>query len=250
VLQGYFDDSGSDAQRSPFVLAGFILPAQQWEAFSDEWQQECDKEPRIKYLKMSQAAYGVNEFSFCSELRQSKIRSLAALVPKYALHGIETFLRWEEFRTFNAGLVGPAKDQPFAPLFFRIIENVLNYQKALGLFPSKIQLDFDEQGKAGRFAIRNYELLMDEVQEHRVPDEFRDILEGTPRMLDDKKYPGLQAADMLAWSIRRQMDDPEEAKGSPFGWLYEELRKNVWPGCKGFGAVNWENIAERVRSVK
>jgi hypothetical protein len=69
-------------------------------------------------------------------------------------------------------------------------------------------------------------------------NELRQILEGTPRMLDDKEHLGLQAADMLAWPLR--LRNQPQFNESPFAWLYEAIRGTVWPGCYGFGKQNWD----------
>jgi hypothetical protein len=240
MLQGYFDDSGSDGSRPPFVLAGYILPAKRWEQFSDEWQAELEREPRIEYFKMREANGGNGQFSFSSEFRKYKVRALAALIDKHMLHGLDTWLRWEEFDEFNAGLVGPSKDQPYAPLFFGIIDNVVAYQMALKMFPRKIQLDFDEQGKAGRFAIQSYGAILEFCEQSEIQMDHASIIEGTPRMLNDKKYPGLQAADMLAWCIRFQLDEKDWIN-SEWGWLCKDLNKTLWPGCMRFGKETWDS---------
>lgn len=253
MLQGYFDDSGSDGQQVGFVLAGYILPAERWERFSDEWQEECQREPRISYFKMREAAAGKSgEFQGVPiEFRQYKVRRLLGLIDSHMLHGMTTNLKWDEFRQFDAHLFGPAKNVPYGPLFFGILDNVLAYQKAMGFFPHKVQLDFDEQASAGAFAISSYGAIMKLSErvgalsnELATINDIRSIVEGTPRMLDDKQYPGLQAADMLAWSLRLQMEAPEEIAKSPFSWLYEDLRKAVWGGCMRLGKQNWDFIAQ------
>jgi hypothetical protein len=241
MLQGYFDDSGSDGARPPFVLAGYILPAKRWENFSDEWQDELYREPRIEYFKMREAHSGNEQFSFSSEFRQYKVRALSALIYKHMLHGLDTWLRWDEFSDFNAGLVGPAKDQPYSPLFFGIIDNVVAYQQDLKMFPSKIQLDFDEQGAAGRFAIQSYGTMLEICEKQGIEMDHKHIVEGTPRMLDDKQYPGLQAADMLAWCIRFQLDN-KEWRNSQWGWLCNDLNRSLWPGCRRFNKEYWDAL--------
>lgn len=243
MLQGYFDDSGSDAARPFFVLGGYILPAELWENFSDEWQTELQKDPRIEYFKMSEANAGVEQFAFSSEFRQYKVRKLFSLIQSHMLKGIETWLSWDEFNEFNAGLVGPAKDQAYAPLFFGIMDNVVEWQQQRGIFPSKIQLDFDQQGRAGKVAIASYGQMIEHCESNRIEADWRKVVEGTPRMLDDKKYPGLQAADMLAWCVRFRLENKDWAD-SEWGWLCDDIWKTVWPGCRRWGKESWEHVKE------
>ncbi len=40
MFQAYIDDSGRG--QTPFVLAGYIAPAEKWAEFSDKWQALLD----------------------------------------------------------------------------------------------------------------------------------------------------------------------------------------------------------------
>jgi len=254
MLQAYFDDSGSDGKQVGFVLAGYVLPDQLWTKFTDDWREECQRPPRISYFKMAEAAAGLGQFlSVPIEFRQYKVRNLLELIDRHKLHGITTNLHWQDFKNFNAGLVGPAKNIPYGPLFFGILDNILAYQHAIGWFPHPIQVDFDDQGGAGRFAIQYFGVLMtlaeqygDSQQAFATIKTLHQIIQGTPRMLDDKEHVPLQAADMLAWSLRLQMEPSSVVQHNPFAWLYEDIRKTVWPGCMRFGKKTWEAIASQL----
>jgi Protein of unknown function (DUF3800) len=235
MLQGYFDDSGSDGTRPPFVLAGYILPAERWALFSDAWADELKKEPRIEYFKMREANNSSGQFALVPrEFIRYKVRNLLSLIHEHNVHGIDTWLLWDEFRAFNDGLIRPAKDQPYSPLFFGIMDNIVEYQLTNGIFPSKIQVDFDEQGGAGMFAIESYHHMLKTCEEQGIELDHKKIIEGTPRMLGDKDYLGLQAADMLAWCIRHSLDNKNWAEGE-WGWLCKDLFRTIWPGCRRFG---------------
>jgi hypothetical protein len=114
---------------------------------------------------------------------------------------------------------------------------MLLYQKHKSLFPHKCQLDFDEQGRSGDFAIEWYGRL----KSIGFPPEYRQIMEGTPRMLDDRSYPPLRAADMLAWSIRRSVITSNDNSG--WEWLFEELHQTMW-GRIGIQDHGWKHIME------
>jgi hypothetical protein len=139
MLQGYFDDSGSDGNNQvTFVLADYILPAERWAAFLDDWQAECKRTPKTEYFKMSKAQAARDQFDGMSfEFRQCKVRDLLEVVKRHQLHGIATTLKWDDFREFNATAAGDAQDQPYAPLFFGTLDNVLAYEKAMGFSHTK-----------------------------------------------------------------------------------------------------------------
>ena len=251
MLQGYFDDSGSDQRKEqPFVLAGYILQAEKWAKFSDDWRAECQRPPQIEYFKMFEAADASGEFASVQyDIRRYKILKLIEVIHRHELHGLCAHFKWCEWRDFSRSLRGPAKDQPYASLFFLMIDVVKMYQENLGIFPQKSQLDFDNQGKWGRFAIDWYGRMMDDSQPFCFSREYREILEGTPHQLDDKQYVPLQAADMLAWAIRRKIDDTiigdPGLVGPDFSWVYEELYPDLWGGL-GYCQESWREIRRQL----
>lgn len=245
MLQGYFDDSGSEPQSFAFVIAGYILPTEKMAAFADDWVIALDKKPKIEYFKMAEAFSGDGQFAnIQTEFRKAKVRDLLAVIYKHHPIGITSFLNWEHFKFFSRYLPGPIPNDPYVPLFIQLIDNVLSYQKASGIFPQKIQLDFDDQGKAGELAIEWYGRLMNNPSPLTFSDDHRTVLEGTPRMLNDRQYVSLQAADMVAW-VTRNSGTPD-IKTEGWEWLYRECGGTVWPYCHGFAEKTWEQLLDQL----
>jgi len=242
MLQGYFDDSGSDKRLiSSFVLAGWIMPADKWASFSDEWDRELKKDPIIQYFKMYEAVSGEGQFAHIrSEFRKYKTKRMVEIISRYPVHGICSFLKWDEWLDYAKSLPFPLNDEPYAPLFFLLIDNVLSYQKDLRIFPQEIQLDFDDQGRAGRFAIEWFNRLWNGVVIWKFSDEHKRIIEATPRMLSSKKYMPIQGADVLAWSIRNHLNGAEKN----WDWVYEQLEPSIWGGM-GYSAESWKAIRDQ-----
>jgi hypothetical protein len=93
LLQGYFDDSGSDGQRPPFVLAGYILQSEKWAAFSDDWRAECSRSPKINYFKMFEAVEGRGQFeSIEYDIRRYKILKLIEVMNRHGAHGLCSYM--------------------------------------------------------------------------------------------------------------------------------------------------------------
>jgi methionine-rich copper-binding protein CopC len=110
------------------------------------------------------------------------------------------------------------------------------YEKNIGRFPEKVELDFDEQGEAGLLALEWYRLIAPHF-----PAEYKEIFGRSPTMLDDEDYMPLQAADMLAWSVRRDLDPDEYA--ADWSWLWSELYKITWAG-HAFTSESWESVTK------
>jgi len=105
------------------------------------------------------------------------------------------------------------------------MDALIFYQKRCGIFPTLSDLDFDEQGRTGQFAVDIYPLM-----KAAASPEMGLMLGRTPNLLDDKKVVPLQAADLLAWSLRREFD-PEATK-KEYHWLFKEVNKTIFLGTQ------------------
>jgi len=96
MLQGYFDDSGSESVSPLFVVAGYVLASEKWADFADEWKAALLKRPKIDYLKMREAFAGEGQFASYDfrlpEFRMAKVRELLAVLQKRSPKGIATAL--------------------------------------------------------------------------------------------------------------------------------------------------------------
>jgi hypothetical protein len=73
---------------------------------------------------------------------------------------------------------------------------------------------FDDQGIAGLKCLDWYGALREKVGE-----PHRTMIANTPMFKNDRLLNPLQAADMLAWHIRRQHQFPDEDRS----WVFERL---------------------------
>jgi hypothetical protein len=214
MLQGYVDDSGSDQSSKTFVLAGFLMGTEGWAQFSDDWDSQLKEKPHIDYFKMSEAASRKGQFlGWRQEFVFSKIQQLLPVIEKYNPTGIGSYVRRSEFSQHMKPYVSGPLLNPYQFLFAGVFESIVIHQKKAGIFPESVDVDFDEQGSAGQFALKMYPDFKAQCFE-----EERKVLGRIPLMLDDKKILPLQAADMLAWIIRRKLDGDVEWK-----WLFERL---------------------------
>jgi len=105
-----------------------------------------------------------------------------------------------------------------------------------------MQLDFDDQGEAGKFAIEWWGRMM-HGPGPVLPEAYRYLMEGSPRMLNDIEYVPLQAADMLAWTIRSDIAS-ELDRG--WYWLKEELISTMGQICP-FLPDQWQQIRDAIQ---
>jgi hypothetical protein len=200
MLRAYIDDSGNDGESPAFVLAGYISTAEHWTLFSDEWQQALDMSPKIDAFKMSEA-FGRAWDSEAQEWRDGKftekMRLLFRIIEAHVDACIAVSFSWDGFRKARDmfSVSGTASSTPYAIAFARIIHELGARREEFGL-TGKIDFIFDKQSE--RRAIRaNWDALQDAFN-------FSDIVNSEPQFLDDHAVKPLQAADLLAWWIRRR----------------------------------------------
>lgn len=243
MLRGFVDDSGSDGSRAPFVLAGFIFPQEKLMPFSDDWRAELARRPCIEYFKMAEANDRSGQFQgMPDEFVKCKINDLMTVIDRYQPDGIYSALSWPDYRAvLERSMPAAFMGNPYHLLFPAVFDAIMFCQKRQGTFPQTVDVDFDEQGNAGWFARLCFEL----VKERCEPD-VRKMLGRTPLMLDDKQVMPLQAADMLAWNIRREFDSEETEKR--WHWLFERLDSHIGLGVN-YGLPSLQAALELVEAA-
>jgi len=213
MLQGYIDESGSEPSSKVFLLAGFILEAEEWAKFSDEWDFQLHRALNIDYFKMSEAFSREGQFQgWNPEFVLCKIKDLLSVIEHYKPVGISCLIDWRDYRNEFGPLAVENLSGPYALLFQLVFQAIKAQQKSAGIYPTPVDVDFDDQGKVGQFALQLYQDM-----KKQFPPTWKQMLGRIPIMLDEKKILPLQAADMLAWVERRivikEADVPEDWNG-------------------------------------
>jgi hypothetical protein len=195
-LEAYMDDSASDWGDKRLHLAGYILTVREWANFSDAWKAILDASPSVPYFKMSEARAGNDE--------STKTTALANLIKSYAPLSLECSVSKADFETaFGSKTLHKLVSSPYFLCYFGAMTVLANH---LALVPGgkvfPIDFIFDEQGSI---------IEMEAMQWHYVvklamPENITGFMGRNPRFEDDIKILPLQAADMLASTLRRNND--------------------------------------------
>ena len=201
VLQGFFDDSGSHASDPYYVLAGFISTVESWESFSDEWRAKLNEYPGLQYFKMSEANAMKGQFrsGWNPRTRDQRVFELAEIVNKHAMVLVTSWLKRSDFDDFSNGIEDTRGfSDPYFLCFYQLVFAVNSFQLANS--NAECDLVFDEQGKLGPETLLGWEA----AKIATVSDERLNIFENLslPLFRSDLKSLPLQAADMLAWTVR------------------------------------------------
>ena len=220
VMQGWFDDSGSDPGAGMFILAGFVASAKQWAAFSNAWKRGLNKPPRLAYFK-SNEAYGLKgQFApskgWTEERRDARVLELASIIAQFVpekymasvpnsvylnvMHGTPVRNKFE------------AANTPYYWLMYAIVAQTA-IQRVLDPPHTPCDLIFDEQGKVGTEAVIHWETNKRMMADKRF--DLRPYIGSPPTFRDDKTFLPLQAADLYAgqWSrVFREENAPVMTK--------------------------------------
>ncbi|MGB0063333.1 MAG: DUF3800 domain-containing protein [Terracidiphilus sp.] len=239
MLKFFVDDSGSDASRDGlFVLHGYIMEGPRWEDFADRWDAQL-KRPDffpISYCRMADAEAGTGPFSgIDSVFRKRKVKDLAGVIHECHPSAIGCKMTWKNYNEIVKGKVDSRLDNPYAILFFQVMRGVTEFQlKINNEIPDEVKAQFkrehgieiaikpvdfvfDDQGPAGLQCLQWWGAL-----KARVPEPHLTVIGNTPQFKDDREVVPLQAADMLAWHIRREYEYPTEDRADVMTLLNPE----------------------------
>jgi len=226
-------------------MAGFISTADNWALFSDAWAAELRAEKPISYLKMREANSRDGEFDGWTQAEvREKLARLKAVIdyfePMSFHNSMSRSADWEGFRAIAPRGLGNAH----LSCTFGIVSSVSRFV-ASQKYPNKIEFIFDTQAEIED----EVDLFLGTMAES-VPEEARALIARKPRYEDDKTFAPLQAADMLAWHLRRRHED----HGS---WMNESddlapINSSAHLDCGDLDTVlasTYAGVAERMNGV-
>lgn len=192
MLQAYIDDSASDLRADKrLLLAGYIQSAEAWAKLSEEWADELAKAPRLDSLHMATCFEGWSE-----PAREIKINALVAVLKRYQPLSIECSISRADYVRVLRPYAPYDLRHPYFACFVGILYGVAR-TVAEERLSGPVDLVFDMQGNVGADAALWYIPL-----KHMDPALMR-VLGDAPRFENDDCVLPLQAADMLAWYVRR-----------------------------------------------
>lgn len=197
MMKSYIDDSGK-GQQPVFVLAGYIASAEKWALFSERWKETLGNKPSLKYFKMKEAANLKKQFAnWTEDERNKRLKELVKIIKEYASLGIQCVVNHNDYNDVIKNRIAKPLNDPYWFSFYNII--IALYRHHIdNPFTTKIDWVFDEQFKQS-----------DQVQASWsgfikfIPDPVKSILGSRPIHQNDKLIMPLQAADMIAWTVRR-----------------------------------------------
>lgn len=212
-LQAYIDDSYDNTGERRLFLAGYLHNAEAWECFSNAWEFALREVPSIEYFKMSEAnALRGQFFGWSDESRDLKIVKLLAIIKTFNPVSFHISLSRTSFDEHIAPVAPYALANPHFHCIGGIVALASNYVESRNI-KTGIDFIFDKQ-EGVQFDIA---LFFDDLMK-RLPTSQKALISKTPVFADDKEFLPLQAADLLAWHLRKE-GNPEPSTNGRLKYL-------------------------------
>jgi len=208
MLKAFIDDSGSGGDSPWYVLAGYIGTVEGWDSLEGQWQSILEQPPKLEYFKASEAESlrpdgqwaGVTEAQ-----RDLKLDAFTEVIRCYARVAIHVRVKQADYDEVVKHAVAPKFDNPYFFLFGGIITAMIGMEKRFGQ-NEPMEFVFDNMADRKRFE-RPSMLVYGELQNMAYfAGRIANVI-----YRDEKVFLPLQAADLLAWQVRRAfcvLDEP------------------------------------------
>jgi hypothetical protein len=235
--EAWIDDSGT-AGNGVYALCGYVLPAEEWKAFTDNWDTVLCEPPAIDFLKMKHAAKGFtkikgNKVRWKTHDRDLKLRKLVSVLRGYDVLALESCLTHAEYARCIKGRLPQEYDNPYFFCFYDLIIGALQYQRRRHK-DWEVHFVFDEQGKLGN----NTKLWYGKLKS-LFSKSLQSMMGPPPDFRNDEKFNPLQAADALAWTTRRVIENETKPKPYP-------IPLDIMEGFYNVPALHWRWDAKRL----
>ena len=197
----FIDDSGSGGDSPFYILAGYSAPEATWAAFWPDWQAALDVAPKLEYFKMSEAESLKGQFSgFSPEQRTERVNQFIDVIQAHDLREASIAVSAQAYQDTFYPVMHKSHASPYYLAFIGMVSALAGINRHSGS-PELTDFIFDEQDGMENKALRMYVA----VKTHFPERQF-----GRVAFRSDRQMIALQAADLVAWQIRRFRSTPSE----------------------------------------
>jgi hypothetical protein len=205
----FIDDSGSGGDTPYYILAGYSATEATWAAFWPDWQAALELAPKLEYFKMSEAESLKGQFlGFSPEQRKERINNFIDVIQRHDLQEASVAVSADAYRATFYPIMHRSHASPYYLAFIGMVSALAGINRYSGSAEST-DFIFDEQKGMEKKALRMYAAVKQNFPERQF---------GRVAFRSDRHVIALQAADLVAWQIRRFRSTPSEP-------LRNELRR-------------------------
>ncbi|HXJ02216.1 MAG TPA: hypothetical protein VNH44_13420 [Micropepsaceae bacterium] len=203
-LRAFTDDSAAQGGDRRLFFAGYLHRADVWALFLDDWNTALKAHPGIEYFKGSEANNLDGEFHFkkgwTQPKRDAKVDLLSEIIRHYEPFSFEFSVNRQIFEDELKPVSPYGFGRPHFQMCVAVVSGIARYVAQQGI-NTPIEFIFDEQEGVDD----DVRLLFSHLKQS-LPIEAQNLIQGAPFFKNDrdKQYMPLQAADLLAWHVRRE----------------------------------------------
>lgn len=241
ALRFYGDESGSHG-KGTFVIAGYLATEYNWEQFNLDWNAALAETPGIPFFHRERNYRGKTPFDgWTEQAREDKLKRMIRVFERFGGNIVElsSTVAWDEYRAVMDGPLAEIISNPYYLCQLGVISLAVDWVRRKSVEESGISFVFDYQFQHQAEAVRQFTDIVKQL-----PPEFAKYLSGICFM-DDQKTAGLQAADLIAWQVRRDYARLPEDRGQTRPEL-ELLRKGIYKEAAQSRKWNASGIAQLV----
>jgi hypothetical protein len=204
ALRAFIDDSGSGGDSRWFVLAGYLGAVESWGSFDRHWRTVLDGPPRLDYFKHSEVYRSETQWAGMSLAeRDARVDALIEVIGKCALRSIYVQVKQQDYDEIIKPYTPPQWRNPYYYLFIGFLSAATMTAKYLA-DGDRIEFFFDSNREVEKASRTLYGQAMNLRQ---LQGRIENI-----HYKDEKLFLPLQAADLLAWQVRRRFSVQEEPR--------------------------------------
>jgi hypothetical protein len=193
----FIDDSGKD-DPPVFVLGGLAIEKGRLAAFENAWNDVLQRAPAIPWFKMKEANRRHGAFKGMSFAdRDARLADLGKVLKSHAVATLSVVVRHEDYRQAFDRQMMRSMDRPYQIMFHLAIATGFKLCRQLGRH-TNAEFVFDRQLEHENQLRQSFVSLREGMD-----PELAKFLDTDPRHADDKDEVALQAADLVAWHVRR-----------------------------------------------
>ncbi len=210
ILKAYLDNSGEedDPQHKVCSLAGYVTTIKKWCKFEKLWKQIL-KQYKVPYLHMKEYAHYKSPFDIFWDEKLMKekperklfLQALVNIMDETNLRGILSVIRLDDFRKFNE-----EKGLGIDAYAFNLY--VCMFMIAAWWQNKPVEIIIDRINKPGRMIDRAREYAETDVWFTKPTDYIQ--VSVLAKGFTSREVVPIQAADFLAWEIRKFIDSKDE----------------------------------------
>jgi hypothetical protein len=207
MLEAFIDDSKGQNPPGVFILAGYVMAAERWAAFSDEWKRVRDASPKIQYFKLREAQRQNEQFyRWEPERCNEKIALFRGVIEQFEPSEVCIGFRIDAHKE-AFGRYGKKFENPYYFAIGHLTGWVAKNLENLGLENQPIKFIFDKQPHEMHKAVEAWEWAVSQKALRPHPSNLlSEIWTGPPNFDDDVSVMPLQAADMHATHMRQHFE--------------------------------------------